>query len=659
MPTLSDLPGELILQVLKEVIPASSDQPTTLRKYVQDTGQYRFINRRFNVGTQLLAGIHFHAFPGPDLNVLQIWPDPWHPSQTKPTREHRRYWNSFRHPEDYRHSIQAVHALHVERLPVLRSVSLDLVPRRQKTSARIPDIMEPFVLPAAVITLLDRIRTSSHSIEQVHIRIPAEQRCIDAVQTIVATNVNLNTVCIEVDSIRCATTFGRPRPRFRLDHFTFAHLRYSTLQRFVLRAPTCDVRFILSPHEQLPFLRRLHEVVHFGLICNHFSTTLPNWYWVYTLFQHTTQLQACDISFLQNDDHASFKPDFEVRPFALPHLYQLCLDLPEIDSFLLCKMTAPKLYVLRLRSDVHIHLWPDCDINHFPDLFLVQMHCPGPSAVRLDTIGVMHQFFSHNLVGPHNYLHTHNEDFIAYIKPYERVRDRWHPLPYRASTFRQLPPPVYRPTIDIGGPLPINTGPTPNPIGSSPNHSAISSRNSAPTSAATSAANQDTSASHPAGPSTSSAASASAISTIDPVPSFTSSTSPSSACSTDQAATPPTTHVSPTSTIFPTDGGQQDTNLNPAASSPGPSSACTTDQPTTPPTTHASPTGTMLPADGAQQDTNLNPAASSPGPSSACTTDQPATPSASSNPRRLPASHRPPCAGASFPSAKRRRLSST
>ncbi|KAK0527376.1 hypothetical protein OC834_004439 [Tilletia horrida] len=502
MPTLSDLPGELILQVLKEVIPASSDKPTTLRNYVQETGQYRSINRRFNVGTQLLAGIHFHAFPGPDLNVLRIWPGPWHPSLTKPTRDHRRYWNSFRHPEDYRHSIQAVHDLHVQRLPVLRSLSLDLVPRRQTTSVRIPDIVEPFVLPAAVITLLDRIRTSSHSIEQVHIRIPAEQQCIDALQTIVATNVNLNSVCIEVDSIRCATTFGRPRPRFRLDHFTFPHLRYSTLQRFVLRAPNCDVSFTLSPDQQLPFLRRLHEVVEFGLICNHFSTTLPNWHWIYTLFQHTIQLQACDISFQQNDDHNSFKPEVEIRPFALPHLSELCLDLPEIDSFLLCKMTAPKLYVLRLRSDVHIHLWPDCAVNHFPDLFLIQIHCPGPSAVRLDTIGVMHEFFSHNLVGPHNYLHTHNEDFIAYIKPYERVRDRWRPPPYRTSTFRQLPPPVYRPTIDIGAPLPIHTSSTPNPIASSP--------------ATASAANQDPSASHPAGPSTNSAASASATSHCPP-----------------------------------------------------------------------------------------------------------------------------------------------
>ncbi|KAK0520247.1 hypothetical protein OC834_007108 [Tilletia horrida] len=561
MPTLSDLPGELVLHVLKEAIPTDPEQVTTLRSHVQGAGEYRLIGRRFNIATQLLVGVHFHAFPGPTLNVLQIWSGLWHPSQTKPAREHRRYWNSYRHPEDYRHSAEAVRTLPVYRLPALRSLSLDLIPRRQSTSVRIPDITRPFSLPTEVTTLLDRIRTHSHSIEQLHIRIPAVQECIDAVQTIVATNINLHSVCIEVDSVRCATTFGGPRPRFHLSNFSFAHLGYSALQRFVLRAPTCDVNFILSPHSQLTFLRRLVGVVQFGLICNHFSTTLPNWYWVYTLFQHTPQLQACDISFQQNDDHESFKPDFEVQPFALPHLYELCLDLPEIDSFLLCKMTAPKLYVLRLRSNVHIHLWPDCDINQFPDLFLVQMHCPGPSAVRLDTLGVMHQYFSHNLSGNHNYLHSHDEDFTAYIKPYERPREQRRPMGYQPTLFRQLPPPIYRPTVDVSTSLPVHAELAPNLTGPAPDVTSTPSSNNAPATTADSAANPIAGHILPDGPSTVNAFTASAISTFDSPSSVNRSVSPPASSSATPSTASTNSLASPVATT-PHFGAGQNTALH-------------------------------------------------------------------------------------------------
>ncbi|CAD6953523.1 unnamed protein product [Tilletia laevis] len=88
--------------------------------------------------------------------------------------------------------------------------------------------------------------------------------------------------------------------------------------------------------------------------------------------------------------------------------------------------------------------WPLCVDDHFPNLFIVNVLCPGPSAPRLQALGVSHQWYYHNLGGIHNFEHDHQYRFLAYIKPYSRRRfDYISPAsgtaqPYRISEACEL-----------------------------------------------------------------------------------------------------------------------------------------------------------------------------------------------------------------------------
>ncbi|KAK0528458.1 hypothetical protein OC834_004043 [Tilletia horrida] len=304
--------------------------------------------------------------------------------------------------------------LTVPRLPNLRTISIDFV---IGTSKRKRDSSESTLYDeSAIIPALERICSASHSIEQAYIRIPPSQRCIDLVQSIVAKNAGMQSLCVEVDS---TVSIGPSRPKILLNNLTLPHR---------------------------PFFTRLGEVTEFGLVAYTFATTLPNWYWVYGLLRSSPALSLCDISFAMPDDHHLPQSSTPLHPFRLPQLQQLSLHIPEIDTHMLCHMDAPYLYTLRLRSNVHIELWPNCAMGHFPSLFVVNIICPGPSGLRLDVLGIEYENFYHNFGSGHDFYQAHRNDFLAYIKPYDRTRLKLPSTPYPARDFRRLPVPSILPS---------------------------------------------------------------------------------------------------------------------------------------------------------------------------------------------------------------------
>ncbi|KAK0522352.1 hypothetical protein OC842_006488 [Tilletia horrida] len=436
MDVFATLPGEVLIHILKFVLVPDQPQAETLASYAARATPYRLLCARFNAAVDCVAGIHAHTFPGPQLTPIQIGTVSAHPTPHASVNAHRKYWSNFLpQPRDrQRHTFAQtlMQNLIVPRLPALRSISIDLViPTLKRRRPSLSD-SDTSTEEGAVLPFLHRLSANSHSMEFLHVRIPASQRCIDAIETVIAKNTQLASICVEVDS---TGTAAATRPTLRLNNITLGHTAYAAVRRFVIRAPTCDVHFIVSPHRQRPFFDRLAQATEVGLVCYAFATTLPNWYWLYTLLRMTPDLAMCDIGIASPDDHFVPHSDLPVRPFRLPNLVHLSIHIPEIDTHMLRSMDAPFLYLLRLRSAVHIELWPDCDEGHFPSLFIVNVTCPGPSALRMEVLGIEEQDFSHNYDTGHEYFDPLREDFVVYIKPYERARLKVLTYPYLAKPF--------------------------------------------------------------------------------------------------------------------------------------------------------------------------------------------------------------------------------
>ncbi|KAK0557779.1 hypothetical protein OC844_005493 [Tilletia horrida] len=445
------LPGEVLLHILKFVLVPEVPDKESLSSYVSRATPFRLVSLRFNAAVEAIAGIHAHTFPGPLQSPLHIESISCHPTPHVSLNAHRKYWSYFlprqRDRQCTQFALDTLRYLTIPRLPNLRTISIDFVITNQKRKRDCTD--SALYDEGVVVAALERISSTSHSIEQAYLRIPPSQRCIDLVQSIVAKNAALQSLCVEVDSAVSNSSF---RPKFLLNHLTLPHMRYAPLRRFVVRAPSCDVHFIVAPHRQRPFFRRLAEVTEFGLVSYNFATTLPNWYWVYILLRSTPALVLCDIAITMPDDHHLPQASTPVRPFQMAHLQQLSLHIPEIDTHMLSSMDAPYLYILRLRSTVHIELWPNCGEDHFPSLFIVNIICPGPSGLRLDVLGIEYENYYHNLGTGHDYYQASRNDFLAYIKPYDRVRPKPPTAPYPGEYFRRLPIPTILPPIPPSSP---------------------------------------------------------------------------------------------------------------------------------------------------------------------------------------------------------------
>ncbi|KAE8229125.1 hypothetical protein CF326_g5913 [Tilletia indica] len=410
--------------ILQHFIEARRRSDKTLKTLLISTLPLSRLSWKLKLATDVILGLHFHAFSQPRHLGTHENRAPWHVDTLSAIALHREYWNYYQGEERQRApAIRDVfNSLIPSRLPTLRCVSLDLRPQEPMTASSLREWKTKH-LPPWIYTsvILERIALGSRGIEELSVRLTPQQDLIDFVVRIVANNPKLRVLRIEVDS---AVVSGRNiRPYIKLHSMFPRHAPPLSLERFVLRAPSCDVVTYDGTYPDLPaFYQHLRATKEFVLVCSVFQAIKPTVPWIHFLLSHMPNVVHFDFAV-----HA---PDSRHRPMGnttLPmvHLHALermSIQMPEVDTHLLRRLNALSLYKLRIKSSVPISDWPVCEDNHFPNLFIANMMCPGPSATRIRAVGVPDRWFYQNLGDTHNWTDAHSLPFLAYIKPYSRRR---------------------------------------------------------------------------------------------------------------------------------------------------------------------------------------------------------------------------------------------
>ncbi|KAE8233004.1 hypothetical protein CF326_g1959 [Tilletia indica] len=388
---LTDLPAEVLLDIVQYAILPDQPAEETLEAYVRRVHALLSVSRYLNRTTQAVVGAHVHMFIPAWRPAIIVDLGPAHPGTFATHRAQSLYWNHHQpSPPAERPVFQFLNAaLHSARLPCLRSASFDFWVT--------PDLPPSAALRFGndVVAFLELMAASTSCIEDLCIRLPFCQDAIGALERIVANQPNLHRLHVQVQSgvPRC----HRPRPRFNLLNLALRAGVYVPLQVFILRAPTCDIDCMGPSYVQQPFLDRIRLVLEFGMMCSALCTSVPAWVFIHHLLRSTTQVQLCEFSVASTDKCVVPKTRFRLRTIVLPVLQHLTLQVHDVDTYLLRHVSAPRLRALRIRSYVDAGLWPTCDINHFPELNFVHLQFPGNALLRLHAVGVPLNRFRHNV----------------------------------------------------------------------------------------------------------------------------------------------------------------------------------------------------------------------------------------------------------------------
>ncbi|CAD6954335.1 unnamed protein product [Tilletia caries] len=396
----------------------------SLKLFIRSTIGHQLLNWKVKLAIDAVIGFHFHAFPRPIHHGVHDFRAPFHPSVHDPVNDHRLYWDFFQGTEASRipNLYELQQSLTRARLPLLHSVSIDLRAHEPITRSSLR-LWKTMHAPRWVLstTVLARMSVASYGIHELHIRLTAQQDHIDLVEEIVANNVHLQVIHIEVDS---AIVNGRHiRPTIRL-HKMFPHSRpHADIKRLVIRAPGCLVECFIGGRDlRVNLLDHLYRTSEFVLVCSGFNAVTPTFDWLNCLLQKMSRVQHLDIAICEPDPRAVNIPQVDLPYVHLRKLEKLSLQLPEVEGRFLRCIRAVSLYKLRIKSNIPLSDWLPCDDNHFPSLFIAHIQCKGPSAPRLSTLGVEERFFEQNLNKFHNWANVHSLPFLAYIKPYTRRR---------------------------------------------------------------------------------------------------------------------------------------------------------------------------------------------------------------------------------------------
>ncbi|KAE8209215.1 hypothetical protein CF327_g6776 [Tilletia walkeri] len=285
--------------------------------------------------------------------------------------------------------------------------------------------------------ILTRIATSSFGIEELNLRVSPQQDLLDIVSDIVNRNKRLRIVRIDVNST--VVSNRNISPTIRLDRMFGCYKARVPLERFILRAPGCNIKtFATSKQQQANFFKHLRCVQEFVMACHVFNALLPTMIWTYHLLRHMPKLEFGDVAVYAPDSHTTSMSDVDLPLLHMHSLEKLSIQIPEVDTHFLRSINALCLFKLRIKSSVPVELWPACVDNHFPNLFIANVMCPGPSAPRIRALGVPERSFYQNLGNMHNHVRPHNQPFLAYIKPYGRRRQEQPP----ALTMNTQPYPL-------------------------------------------------------------------------------------------------------------------------------------------------------------------------------------------------------------------------
>ncbi|KAK0534772.1 hypothetical protein OC834_001752 [Tilletia horrida] len=425
------LPGELINLIVANAIVPSPTEDESYRTFGRRIRDLSLVSPAFKMAVQLQLRQNFHTFRVDKDSLVRARIVPWLPDPRDAFVIHRTWWAQVakQELEDVNNIERASAALNQTDFSVVRTLSLDLRISRIHADSG-PRMFQRFQVPqwVAVTNILTRMVDTARSLEELHLRIPPQQNMVDMVQTIIANNIRLRSIIVEIDSVNQPNSIYQPK--VDLTSLCNDKVVYSQLTCFIIRAPTASCTVTNSAF----LFDRLRKVKLFALSVAALDTPLPNWQWVRKFLQHTPDLERCDVSVSYRN--ASDKTAFlREEPATLSNLTNLILDLKDVDTRILLNLDAPKLSYLRIHSPIDIDHWPCIPQDHFPSLFSVNIWCPGSSATRMDVLGIPRSEYAHNLNDRHNYSLHHGAEFLAYVKPYAAS----HPGPRTSTVQEHLP----------------------------------------------------------------------------------------------------------------------------------------------------------------------------------------------------------------------------
>ncbi|KAK0522118.1 hypothetical protein OC835_006685 [Tilletia horrida] len=432
-PTLGELPGEILLRVANYYLEDSSDF-TYPSDWLQHIASFASVNRRFRAAIQHELGHQFHMISPASSRPLPIqrasersWLPGYKPKQ-KALRAYWRQYLGFAFDEPASITFQLAWA---RRIPfiALKALSLDLrVVSVPVAPGGDPAAWNHFQAPQWInaAAILSRIASTATELEQVHVRIASQTEQIMLLQDLVRANPNVKSLIIEVDS--ALDLLPATRAIIDLDSFCDTSMPPHTFQRFVLRAPACEI--VLPPRST--FLRSLTVAQEVRIAAYRIEVPGQPWQWCVELLRTCAKATAVELSSTRGNSQGQ-TPPFSLQPVATPHLLELTMDLPEVDARFLRLLHAPELAKLRINTRTRIDEWGHVDPFHFPALKWICIRCYSPSASRIETLGIPPTALS--VISTSNAEWRQVEfDFVADIRVDHLAQQPLHQSPSATST---------------------------------------------------------------------------------------------------------------------------------------------------------------------------------------------------------------------------------
>ncbi|KAK0553245.1 hypothetical protein OC844_006331 [Tilletia horrida] len=370
----------------------------TLQDYVQRGCTLKLVCKQFARATTQHFRQHFHAF-GPPHPVTAV-DYPWHPLSFNPEIS-KFYWEPLygakgwnRYPD----VCKTERSLSITRLPTVRFLSLDLRRKNGHYELRRNGVRRSY--RPAISSILARLVLSARNLEELNLRISPDQESIHSVEHLLSITPTLRRIVIEVD--QSGPLYPR-EVRFRLQNTVHEGIAYQALDRFVLRCPGISIECRDSRGSKSDFIYRLRNVKHFSISTRRLISGMSDRHWLWSVLQRTPLLEACQFAVdVHPTNYISPSPEC-ANAVSLRYLTDLVLEAPGVHTGLLRQLDAPRLTNLRVGSDVIVDEWPSCRFNQFPALSMVNIRCPGPSALRLTRLGIPFCKFWRNLDDENNY----------------------------------------------------------------------------------------------------------------------------------------------------------------------------------------------------------------------------------------------------------------
>ncbi|KAK0551507.1 hypothetical protein OC844_006563 [Tilletia horrida] len=411
---LLDLPGEVLPLVVAHYLDGSAivQDPN---KWIRDITTIASIDARFREATRQHLSRQFrmlHPSSSSPLPPDRMANMPWLPRTQPDPGTVTAYWRHHLGPHYDEVPPVAFQAAWLLRASTIRLKVLAVDIRVTRfdavgTARTWNQLQAPQWIHSAAI--LSRILGTVSTLEEVHIRMSSQQDQLLFVQDIVLRNPKISSLIIEADT--ALDLVPSSRPIIDLSKFVGLNVEQPKLQRFVLRAPACEV--VIPNHSS--FLAHLAHAKEVRIAAYRLEASGQPWQWTAELLRACPHATAVELAACRGNSYGQIPPA-TIPPVNSLELLDLTLDLPEVDARLLRLIHAPALKSLRINTRTRVDEWGKLDLFHFPSLAFVRVGCYSAVSTRLETLGLPRRSFAHTLTAVEDEWTDYEGDFSADIR---------------------------------------------------------------------------------------------------------------------------------------------------------------------------------------------------------------------------------------------------